>query len=65
MSIAQQEKILALKKRLKEHNMEERGYLMDRRRKLGETFEPIVASDEKMVSDIIKDLQPLMKNWQK
>ena len=47
---------LALKKRLKERNMEERGYLMDRQRDLQETFEPVVAGDEKMAQNIIKDL---------
>ena len=46
---------LALKKRLKERNLEERGYLMDPQ----ETFEPVVASDEKMVQDIIGDLTPI------
>ena len=50
---------LALKKRLKERNMEERGYLMDRRRDLEETFEPIVASDEKIAQVIIKVLVPI------
>ena len=47
---------LALKKRLKERNMEEGGYLMDRRRDLEETFEPIMAGNENMAQDIIKDL---------
>ena len=47
-----------LKKRLKERNMEERGYLMDRRRDLEETFEPIVSSNE-MAQDIIKNLAPI------
>ena len=32
--------------------MEERGYLMD----LEDTFEPVVASNEKMAVDIVKDL---------
>ena len=48
---------LALRKRLKERNMEE--YLMDRRRDLEETLETIVASNEKMAQDIIKSLAPI------
>ena len=44
---------------LKERSMEERGYLMDRRRDLEETFEPIVASNEKMAQGIIKGLVPI------
>ena len=39
--------------------MEEREYLMDRRRDLEETLEPIVADNEKMAQDIIKDLAPI------
>ena len=39
--------------------MEERGYLMDCRRDFEETFEPIVACNEKMAQDIIKDLAPI------
>ena len=39
--------------------MEERGYLMDRQRDLEETFQPVVASNEKMAQDIIKDLAPI------
>ena len=54
---------LTPKKRLKERNMEERGYLMDRRRDLEETFEPIVASNEKMAQDIIKDLVPINEEF--
>ena len=46
------EDYLALKKRLKERNLEERRYLIDRQRDLEETFEPVVASYEKMVQDI-------------
>ena len=45
--------IEALKKRLKERNMEEHGYLMDGQGDLEETFEPIVANYEKMARDII------------
>ena len=50
---------LALKKRLKERNMEERRFHMDRQRDWEETFEPIVASDEKRAQYIIKDLTPI------
>ena len=50
---------LALNKRLKERNTEVRGYLMDRRRDLEETLEPIVVSNEKIAQDIIKDLAPI------
>ena len=39
--------------------MEERGYLMDRRRELEDASEPIVGNDEKMAQDIIKDLAPI------
>ena len=53
------EDYLALKKRIKESNLEERGNLMDRRRELEETFKLIVASNEQMTRDIIKDLEPI------
>ena len=53
------EDYLALKKRLKERNLAERGDLMDRRRELEETFEPVVASNEQMARDISKDLEPI------
>ena len=36
--------------------MEERGYLMDRQSALEETFESVVASNQKIAQDIIKDL---------
>ena len=55
------EDYLALKKRLKERTMEERGYLMDCQRDLEETFKPLVASNEKMARDIIKDFTPITK----
>ena len=42
------EDYLALKKRLKERNMVGRGYLMDRQRDLEDTFQPVIASNEKM-----------------
>ena len=53
------EDCLALKKLLKERNLEECGDLMDGRRDLLETFEPVVASNEQMARDIIKDLEPI------
>ena len=53
------EDYLALKKRLKERNMAEREYLMDRQSDLEETFQPVIASNEKMAQDIIKDLAPI------
>ena len=53
------EDYLALKKRLKERNMADRGYLIDRQRDLEETFRPVIVSNEKMVQDIIKDLAPI------
>ena len=49
------EDYLALKKRLKERNLAERGFHMDRQRDWEETFEPTIASHEKMAQDI-KDL---------
>ena len=58
------EDYLALKKRLKDRNFEERGYLMDRQSDLQETFEPVVASNEKMTQDIIKDLAPITEGLQ-
>ena len=42
---------------LKERNMAERGYLMNRQRE--ETFQPVVASNERMAQDIIKNLAPI------
>ena len=60
------EDYLALKKRLKECNMDERGYLMDRQRDVEETFELVVASNEKMAQDILtpinEGLQELNRN---
>ena len=55
------EDYLAPKKPLKERNLEERGYLMHRQRDLEGTFEPEVASNQKMTEDIIKDLTPITK----
>ena len=61
---AMSEDYLALKKQLKERNLEERGDLMDLRRDLQETFEPVVASNEQMVRDITKDLEPITEGIQ-
>ena len=57
------EDYLELKKRLKERNLEVHRDLMDRRRELEETFKPIVASKQQMARDIIKDLEPLTKDY--
>ena len=53
------EDYLALKKRIKELNMEERGDLMDCQRELEETFEPVLACNVAIARDIIKDLEPI------
>ena len=53
------EDYLALTKRLKERNMAERGYLMNRQRDLEEIFQPVIVSNEKLAQDIIKDLAPI------
>ena len=63
-SISQIEDDLALKKQLKERNLDDRGYLMDRQRDLEETLEPVVASNQKMARDTIKDLTPITKGLQ-
>ena len=52
---------LALKKRLKKRNMEERGDLMDRHRDLEENFEPVVASNKMMAKEIVDELTPITK----
>ena len=52
---------LALKKRLKDRNLQERGDLMDRRRDLEENFAPVVMSNKKMVKDIVGELTPITK----
>ena len=45
------EDYLALKERIKERTLEECGDLMGRRRELEETFEPLMASNEKIARD--------------
>ena len=42
-------------KRLQKRNLEERSDLIDRQRDLEETYEPIVASNQKMAQDVIED----------
>ena len=44
---------------MKDRNLADRGYLMDRQRDLEETFQPVVVSNEKMAQDIAKDLAPI------
>ena len=50
---------LATVKRLQKRNLEERSDLIDRQRDLEETYEPIVASNQKMAQDVIEDLIPI------
>ena len=50
---------LATVKRLQQRNLEERSDLIDRQRDLEETYEPIVASNRKMVQEVIEDLNPI------
>ena len=50
---------LATVKRLQKRNLEERSDLIDHRRDLEETYEPIVASNKMMAQDVIKDLIPI------
>ena len=45
-------------KRLQKRNLEERSDLIDRQRDLEETYEPIVANNQKMAQDVIEDLIP-------
>ena len=52
---------LALKKRLKKRNMEERGDLMDLHRDLEKNFEPVVASNKMMAKEIVDELTPITK----
>ena len=52
---------LALKKRLKDRNLQERGDLMDRQRDLEENFEPVVKSSKKMTKAIVDELAPITK----
>ena len=55
-------KYLALKQRLKERDLEERGDYMDRRRKLQGNFEPVVSSNQKMAEDITSELKEIRQN---
>ena len=55
-------KYFALKQRLKERDLEERGDYMDRRRELQENFEPVVSSNQKMAEDITSELKEIRQN---
>ena len=46
---------LALQKRLQERNLEERSDLIVRQSYLEENFKSVVASNQKMAQDVIKD----------
>ena len=50
---------VATVKRLQQRNLEERSDLAACQRHLEESFKPIVASNQKMAQDIIKDLIPI------
>ena len=50
---------LELKKRLHVGNLQKRSDLIVRQRHLEESFEPIVASNQKMAKDVINDLIPI------
>ena len=52
---------LAMVKRLKRRNLQERSDLMDRQRDLEVIYEPIVTSNQKMTQDVIKVLIPIKK----
>ena len=52
---------LAVKNRMKDRNLQESGELMNRRRDLEESFEPVVASNKKMVRDIVDELVPITR----
>ena len=53
------EDYLATVKRIQQHNLEERSDLIDRQRELEETYEPVVASNQKMAAEIVKNLLPI------
>ena len=55
------EDYLATVKRLQQRNLEERSDLIDRQRDLEETYEPIVASNQKMTQNVVKGLIPIKK----
>ena len=58
------EDYLALKKRLKERNMEEHSNLILHKRDLEDHFKPIVVSNQKMAEEIVKDLIPIKDELQ-
>ena len=55
---------LALKKRLRNRNEEERSDIIDHRRDLEENFEPVVASNKEMAKEIVNELTPITKELQ-
>ena len=52
---------LALKKRLRNRNEEERSDIIDHQRDLEENFEPVVASNKEMAKEIVNELTPITK----
>ena len=52
---------LAVKKRLKDRNLHERGELMNRRRDFEENVVPVVASNKQMARNIVDELVPLTR----
>ena len=58
------EDYLELKKRLKERNMEEHSNLILHERDLEDHFKPVVASNQKMAEEIVKDLIPIKDELQ-
>ena len=55
---------LALKKRLKNRNEEERSDIIDHQRDLEENFEPVVASNNEMAKEVVNELMPITKELQ-
>ena len=55
---------LALKKKLRKRNEEERGALIDRRRDLEQTFEPVVSSNREITRAVVHELTPITKELQ-
>ena len=58
------EDYLALKKRLKDRNMMERIEILSHQRNLEDNFEPVLASNEKMTRNIVKELIPITEEIQ-
>ena len=53
------EDYLALKKKIKEENLEERSKGLDYRQHLEEQYQPIVASNTNMAQKLVKELKPI------